>query len=188
MEPGVGESDQDQTKKGTGERWNSLKDREAALERDLKSLNIFRSTLKEFEATAVAQGKTLNIAEVGQGQGIEMVTDFKASVDMEAFMNEPVTINVYPDGSQGALEVITLTVNGLNQPVIRGLDQVIKRKYLEALARSRVTTYRQNTPNPSQPENIQMVPVAGLTYPFSVREDRNPKGPAWLDAILKQPM
>ncbi len=169
-------------------REDALKEREALLERDLKSLNIIRSHLHEFEATTVAAGKTLTLAEVGKGQNVEMVTDFKQTMDLEVFMNELVKINIYPDGAQGALEVVTLTVNGINQPVIRGLDQVIKRKYVECLARSRVTSYRQVVKDASQPEKISMVPVAGLTYPFTLREDRNPRGAAWLDALLKQPV
>jgi hypothetical protein len=165
-----------------------LRAREEALERDLKSLNIIRSHLKEFEATSVAQGKTLTLAEVGKAQSIEMVTEREFAAEQELFMNELVTINVYTDATQGALEVITLTVNGINQPVIRGLDQTVKRKYVECLARSRVTSYKQITRNANEPDKIEMLPMSGLTYPFSLREDRNPKGPAWLQAILQQPM
>ena len=60
------------------------------------------------------------------------------------------------------------------------------RKYVEALARSRVTNYEQVVLNPSEPDKISMNPISQLTYPFVVREDRNPKGRAWLEAIVGQ--
>jgi hypothetical protein len=183
-----GKSDQEQT--DLERREQALKEREGALESDLKKLNVTRKALKEYEATSVASGAPLTINEIGQGKGVEMVTEYdpKKSVDLEAFMNELVTIYVYPDGTQGALDIITPNVNGLNQPIIRGLDQRVKRKYVEALARSRTTNYIQSLADPSRPESIQMKPVSALTYPFVVREDRNPNGAAWLRSILEQPM
>ena len=171
-------------------REKALDEREKAFAEDLKKFNMIRSGLKDFEATAAASGKPLTLAEIGKNHFIEPVSDFnpREAVETEAFMNELVTVNVYPDGTQGSLEVVVVTVNGVNQPLIRGLDQQIKRKYVEALARSRVTNYRQRVADPTRPENIEMQPMASLTYPFVVREDRNKYGPAWLDAILKQPM
>lgn len=187
MEKPGEKSIQDQTK-DTGTRERALKEREDALERDLKSLNIMRKQLQNFEATDTASGPTLGLPEIGKGLGIELVTDFKGPGDMEIFMDEIVMIYVYPDGQQGSLEVICPTVNGINQPIIRGFEQRVKRKYVEALARSRITNYRQEVADPSRPESIQMKPISALTYPFVVREDRNPKGRAWLEAILAQPM
>ena len=141
------------------------------------------------EAVDVASGLPLTINEIGKGKGVELVTetDIVKTAEQEAFMNELVKVNVHADGSPGALDVIVITVNGINQPIIRGRDQVIKRKYVEALARSRITNFTQ-TQDPVKMENIQMQPICALTYPFAVREDRNPRGGAWLDAILRQPV
>lgn len=173
----------------TDKREAELRAKEEALERDLKSLNIIRAHLKEHEAASVASGNTVPIGEIGESRAVEMVTDFdKGSLDVELFMNELVMINVYPDGMPGALDVVVVTVNGVNQPIIRGRDQRVKRKYIEALARSRITNYEQVIADPARPESLSMKPIAALTYPFVVREDRNPKGPAWLKAILDQPM
>ena len=178
------------------EREALLKEREEAFEKRLKDFESkppirgMRPMGKDFDAVDPATGHPLYINEIGDGKGVELVTetDIIQTAEQEAFMNEPVKINVHADGTAGALDVICPTVNGLNQPIIRGVDQVVKRKYVEALARSRVTTYEQRVPNPQQPENIQMVPKVVLTYPFTVREDRNPRGAAWLDAIMRQPV
>jgi hypothetical protein len=178
-------SAQEQTDK-LNAREKALAEKEAALERDLKKFNVIRSKL-EFDATDVKSGSALNIGEIGQGKGVEMVTE-SFNKEQAAFAEELLLINVYPDGMPGSLDVIVVTVNGINQPIIRGRDQLIKRKYVEALARSRITSYMQEVNDPSRPENIQMKPIAALTYPFTVREDRNPKGRAWLESILNQPV
>lgn len=143
---------------------------------------------KDFDVTDPAELPRLMIGEIGKATaGIQVEKDSGLNMENNLFMEEPVTIHVHGDNSPGSLEVIVITVNGINQPIIRGRDQVVKRKYVEALARSRVTGYTQHVPDASRPEAIQMVPSSAMTYPFSVREDRNPKGRAWLDLIVKTP-
>ena len=170
-------------------REEKLKAREEALEHDLKKLNIFRSGLKDFDASETAAGKPFTLSEIHDHKMVEGVEgeNLNEAVALEAFMNELVLIYVHTDGTSGALEVVTPTVNGINQPIIRGRNQYVKRKYVEALAWSKITTYRQDVADPSRPENIQMTPLANMTAPFVVREDRNPKGRAWLENILAQP-
>jgi len=172
------------------EREKTLKAKEDALEHDLKKLNLFRSSLKDIDATQVAPGKSFMLSEVHDHKMVEGVEgeNFNEVISLEAFMNERVLIHVYTDGTGGALEVITPTVNGVNQPIIRGRDQYVKRKYVEVLARSKIITYRQEVADPSRPENIQMTPLPNITAPFVVREDKNPKGRAWLEHILAQPV
>jgi hypothetical protein len=182
--------DQDQAKEKT------LEEREADIARRedelIKNMNALRDMKRsmEHEAGSVGSESAFALSEIGQGKGVEVVaeSDFVKKLEQDVFFNEPVKIHVHQDPTQGAYDVITVTVGGINQPIIRGKDQVVKRKYVAALARSRITGYEQRTPNPSQPENIQLVPKAVLSYPFSVMEDRNPRGRAWLDALLSQPM
>lgn len=143
---------------------------------------------KEKEAGEVKNGPNLTLDEVGQGKGVEKVseTEFMAVEKLEAFMNEPIRVVVSKDGTPGALPVIVVTVNGVNQAIIRGREQTIKRKYVEALARSRITNYEQEVPDPRKPENIQMNDITAITYPFSVLGDSD-IGRQWLQAILDQP-
>ncbi len=185
--PGKDEPYQDQAKKDLEAREADLKRREEELSRNMAVLRGMKRSAG-LEAVDVASGLPLSINEIGKGKGVELVTENDVvAVAQEAFLNEPVKINVHADSAQGALDVVVVTVNGINQPIIRGRDQVIKRKYVAALARSRVTNYEQQVPDPRQPENIQMLPKVTLTYPFTVREDKNPRGAAWLDALLRQP-
>ena len=143
---------------------------------------------KQTDASEVAQADKLTIAESGKGKPIEVTSEQvgREVAEIEAFMAEKIMICVHEDTVDGALEIIVVTVNGKNQAIIRGKNQLIKRKYVEALANSRLTTYKQETPDSSKPDAIQMVPKTALTYPFAVVEDKHKYGAAWLQALLNQ--
>ena len=113
-------------------------------------------------------------------------TDFRALASEESFMNELVTINVHstPDENQAASLVVN--VNGTNQPIIRGYPTMVRRKYVEVLARMKETKYNQITRNASAPDQIDMVARHGLCYPFDLVEDTNPRGRAWLQHVLAE--
>ena len=85
------------------------------------------------ETAATTDRKTLK--EYGDGKGIEKQSE--SDILTEAFMNDILTIVVSKDGTAGAYDVITPNVNGVNQLIVRGIPQEVKRKYVEALARSR---------------------------------------------------
>lgn len=121
---------------------------------------------------------------------IERVTGVSASEEqmrLEAFMNEIVTVIVAEDTDEEALLVVTVNVNGMNQPIVRGVPTPIKRKYVEALARAKETKYKQTLSDPSDPGSVTMIPRTALAFPFSVEHDPNPQGRAWLREIIKQP-
>ena len=141
---------------------------------------------KENEAGEVASGDKLTLDEISNGKPIEKAADTDA-LDAEAFANDVLTIVVSKDASPGAYDVITPNVNGVNQPIVLGMKQKVKRKYVEALARSRITGYDQEVPDPRKPENFTMREITVLTHPFSVLHDPHPKGDAWLQNILSQP-
>jgi hypothetical protein len=133
--------------------------------------------------------RTMDLSEIGDPGPIEKVaeTDFVDAAELEAFMNEILTVVVAKSAEDGALEVITPSVNGINQPIICGEKCKIKRKYVEGLARARTIKYDQQVQDPTRPENIQMIERSAVSYPFTVIHDPNPKGPAWLAAIQAQP-
>ena len=111
----------------------------------------------------------------------------KEQIELEAFMNETLVIVVQESADEEALPVVTLTVNGMTQPIMRGIATPVKRKYVEALARAKETKYKQTLLDPSDPASIRMMPRTALAYPFVVEKDPNPNGFAWLRDVLKQP-
>jgi disulfide oxidoreductase YuzD len=135
----------------------------------------------------LGKGKSISLSEISSSAGIEPVSenDFAKNVSQEAFMNDLLTIVVAEDNSKNALPVIVPSVNGINQPIVRGHRVKVKRKYIEALARCTYTRYEQQTPDPSKPENIRMLEKTALVYPFTVYDDPHPNGREWLQAILK---
>ena len=133
-------------------------------------------------------GEAISQQDLGEHKAIEPVTGeqaAKTAIEKEVFMNEPVRIIVMETGEEGSLQVITPCVNGVNQPIVRGRETVVKRKFVDALARCRTTKYQQRH-NPIERDKIENVPITVQTYPFSVLEDRNPKGRAWLQGIVAE--
>jgi len=144
----------------------------------------------EVNNDGLPKGKALNLGEIGEGAPIEVVSekDFKNTAELAKFMNEILTIVVHQSSEEGALDFAPVQVNGLNQPMLRGAESKVKRKYVEALARCRTTKYVQQTIDPTRPENIQMISKTMLSYPFAVIND--PAGEAgrrWLEAIVNTP-
>lgn len=114
-------------------------------------------------------------------------SDFGAMAASESFMNELVTILVHSTTDENQAPHVIVNCNGVNQPIMRGVPMQVKRKYVEILARMKETKYSQVTRNPSAPDQIDMVARHGLSYPFDLVEDKNPKGRAWLSHVLAEP-
>lgn len=128
------------------------------------------------EQRDIAGGSAKTLAEFGVGVEVEPVTNM-SGVELEAFMSEPVTIYVHKTKEKGALDVITPSVNGINQPIVRGVNTVVKRKYVEALIHSHSVDYEQQI-NQMSPDQFKMVSKPTPSYPFDVIEDTR-KGKAW---------
>ena len=113
--------------------------------------------------------------------------DFRQLAADEAFMNEMVTVYVHPTTDENQPPQVVVNCNGVNQPIIRGVPTMIRRKYVEILARMKETKYTQVTPNPAAPDVSEMRARHGLVYPFEVLEDKNVRGRAWLNNVMAEP-
>jgi len=118
---------------------------------------------------------------------VSELKDFAALASSEVFMNEQVTIMVHSTTDENQPPQVIVNCNGMNQPIIRGYPTTIKRKYVEILARMKETKYSQVTRNPAAPDQIDMVARHGLSYPFDLVEDKNPRGRAWLTNVMAEP-
>ena len=139
----------------------------------------------EAHSGLLGKEEALNLAEIGEPGPIEQVTE--RDIDMKAFMEDVLVIRVQHDKTPGSIPTVAPEVNSVRQNIIRGVDSKVKRKYVEALARSRVTDFEQVTPNPADPSNIQMKPTTTLSYDFVVLHDPHKHGREWLEQILAQP-
>ena len=108
------------------------------------------------------------------------------TIELEAFMNEVVVIYMHPMTDQGQLQIETVTVNGRPQPIQRGAQQAIRRKYVAALANAVQEHYTQ-TRDPRELDQSQFHAHVGHSYPFQMIRDDNPRGRAWLQNLLQRP-
>lgn len=129
----------------------------------------------------------LDIGEIGEQGDIEVVERplTLADADLEAFMNEPVTINVADSHDPNAAAIEYLAVDGRTQYVARGKTQTIKRKFVERLVRARNTSYSQNV-DPTQGEGMNKVfPHSAAMIPFTIIKD-TARGMKWFAALLNE--
>lgn len=107
----------------------------------------------------------------------------------EAFMNEFVTVQFHAPSDPNQPTFVPIRAGDLMVSVPRdGRPYVIKRKYVEVVARAKMTRYSQVRRVLANGEEIvENVPHTALTYPFSVLEDKNPRGRAWLEKVLSDP-
>ena len=134
----------------------------------------------------VEHERKIPLGEIGKHDAIDL-TEENVSIKGEAFANELLLIEIHPSGEDGSLDVVTPSVNAINQPIIRGIPVLVKRKYVEALARSRTTKYHQEHGDPRDPSSLRMVEKTVLSYPFVVHKDPSGDiGKQWLINILAQ--
>jgi len=134
------------------------------------------------------QAAPIPSTEIGQDtRGIDPVAanDLIPQAELEAFMNQLLTIYIHPSTNKEDNPVLVPSVNGKTQPIIRGQNALVKRKYVEILARNRHTGYDQII-DPLNPENYVMDPCMVVKDPFTVRHDPHPRGVDWLQNLLME--
>lgn len=104
--------------------------------------------------------------------------------ELEAFMNEPVMVTVLSSGKDNETPYVQVAVNGVMQMFLRDQPIVVKRKYLERLARAKETGYDQTVDDRLGERMNTLHNRHSLRYPFQVNRDDNPRGAAWLRSIL----
>ena len=104
-----------------------------------------------------------------------------------AFANEMVTVMVHESTDKTANPFPEVSVNGRVQRFVRGNEQLVRRCYVEKLARLKLTTYDSLKTKDVDGEDVYRYPShTGLLYPFVVINDSE-RGKAWLKQILSEP-
>jgi hypothetical protein len=134
----------------------------------------------------------------------EVVAPLEASeqtsyMDELAFMEEPVTINIHPSQEENAPLSIPIWVNGRGAEILHegkwipatyipvDREITIKRKYLESLARAKPTNIKTNVIEmPGQDPVNKIGRHTFMKYPFTLIDDKNPRGRAWLNKVLSE--
>lgn len=136
----------------------------------------------------LGQEQTGAIGEINSVAGIDVVDKPmpKEALEMEAFMNEPVTIIINPSHDPDDPKLVQVGVNGVNQFIPRGEPIAVKRKYVEVLARAKRTDFHQTLDERLGEAMNHLRSMHSLRFPFSVIEDRNRNGGEWLKAVLAE--
>lgn len=111
---------------------------------------------------------------------------FKDKAETEAFMAQMLTILIYPSSDKYPENPVPITVNGRNCFVFRNQPTLIKRCYVERLARARNEGITQDPGNPNPEVANKLTITSGLRYPFNVLKDPSPIGQEWLQAIFAE--
>lgn len=111
----------------------------------------------------------------------------RSKLEELAFMDEPVEIEVSASGSDMDHPVFSLWNDGRHQLIVRGKRQVVKRKFVEVLARSKkVVTRSEQYVDAQGVRHIKYPQSIAPKYPFVVHRD-SPKGRDWLRKVLSEP-
>lgn len=103
------------------------------------------------------------------------------------FMEELVKIRIEPLTEKNPRKLVDLYVNGVAEWVPVGRPWIMRRKFVEVLARSKpmnVQTKHESPEESLEPKN-EIIRTTSAQFPFSVLQD-TPKGIAWLNAIMAE--
>lgn len=120
-------------------------------------------------------------------------------LDELAFMDEPVTIRLEPSSDKNAAMAFPIWVNGKGAEVFQdgrwdeigylpvGRVLVIRRKVLEVIIRAKVDTIHTKVRemDSERPNNV-IERYTSPVHSFSIIEDRNPRGPAWVTELRRR--
>jgi hypothetical protein len=116
-----------------------------------------------------------------------------------AFMEEPVTIRLEPSSDKNAAGAFPIWVNGKPAEVFQngrwdeigylpvGRTLIVKRKVLEVIIRAKTDTVHTEIREMGgdRPNNV-MNRFTSPVHSFSILEDRNPRGPAWVGELRRR--
>ena len=141
----------------------------------------------EFAQPKVYEGPELEI-EIQNADANDPA--FQEKMAMLEFMSEPVTICLASPAEEQADPRCEVAVNGESAVFIRNeeIEYTVPRYIVEGLARAKPHTFG-NEEYIDPKDGVMKVrhPVRmGVRYPFQVRRDDNPRGPAWLAGVLSE--
>ena len=122
-------------------------------------------------------------------QQVEQVStrEWKDLAEAEAFMNEMLVIEVHTSTDKNAPLSVPVGINGVWANIPRGRKVQLPRSFVEKLAQSQVRTLRTETnPDRYAEEGHVVRSVNGQEFPFTVHQDRNPKGRQWLERVIRE--
>lgn len=115
----------------------------------------------------------------------------RAYLDQLAFNEEFLTIYLYRGQDEFSPNSHTFGVNGKTVTVDVEKPTLVRRKYVEIIARSQPFKVRTNVIKPQGGNENEAIKNLwqrhkSAQYPFTVIEDKNPRGRAWLESVKRE--
>lgn len=150
--------------------------RRGSNKRELDAGSEYLGAAPEIELGDVRGDVESIVTEVGVG-----------GVELEAFMNQELTVIVASNGADDETPTVAVGVNGSFIYLPRDEPIRVKRKYLEVLARAKKTDYDQTLDHSLGERMNKLSQRHVLKYPFTVITDPDGvRGHEWLRSILAQ--
>ena len=109
----------------------------------------------------------------------------KEKLEMLAFAAQKLTIVINPSNQTNAEDPVYVGNSGDPLWLKRNVEHTIERRFVESLARAKVTTYSQREDiAPNGVKHILNIPHTACRYDFRVVHDPHPRGGEWLKAVL----
>lgn len=144
-----------------------------------------RTSKQAQEELSQLNGAEVSAPIITNDQTIEPVVNLEiADPSNEQFMNEYVEVTVQSTAQEDEEPHVLFNVNGINQVFFRDVPTRCRRMFVEVLARCKQTKYKQEV-DPYDITRSQLNGRTALVYPFTVN-DPNPKGRAWLKAVMSE--
>ena len=148
-------------------------------------------TTKIIETQELPIGKTVRKRGKNSAVGTPVLVDVAERMPdpekaaMLSFMEELVTIRPATSTDKNAEQIFEITVNGKTELFRRGEPKTVKRKFVELMARQKVTAYTAREVTNDQGDRQYVYdPVTAPKYDFAMLKDDNPMGESWLKSTL----
>jgi uncharacterized protein (DUF2344 family) len=104
-----------------------------------------------------------------------------------AFAEEHIIINIAESSNPADENPVMVSNNGRAVYLMRGRDEVVKRKYVEQLMRAKPVGVKVKVVRDVDGEiQNRTIRTTALKYPFSIVRDDNPLGRAWQRKIMSE--
>ena len=104
------------------------------------------------------------------------------------FSRELITVRFHESTEENAEKFVEGWNNGDHMRAPRGENITVERRFIETMMRAKPTRFSQKAvlDDLGKVGGYQEIPHTAIRYPFSVVEDKNPLGRAWLQAVLNE--
>jgi hypothetical protein len=109
-------------------------------------------------------------------------------MELLRFMEEELTVLMHETTNEQDVDIPCVQNDGLTQYFVRGLEQTVKRKFVEILARCKKTSYTSQMYKDADGGDAYRYPShTAIMFPFSVIHDPSgDRGRVWLRNILNE--